>query len=420
MPSAAPIPDRSIADAPASGPTPLAPVLGLAAINSVATSALTSGVYFLTEHAYGFSRLENYGLALLQGVLYIAGALLAGRVLRSLHGWRIPTRTVLGLVLLVLAGAAVMPALTRQLGIGGPWAAWTFMAVYSPATGMLWPVVESYVSGGRRGAGLRRAIGRFNVVWAGSLVFMAVAMGAALGPEHPEHAVAAFGVVAVLHGVSIFVLPSFAPEPGHHDDDDEPHPPEYVRLLAGFRVLLPMSYLVLSTLGPSLPEIMKQIGVRKEWSAPLTAVWHLSRVLAFAAMERWHAWHGRWWTAWVGVSLLVGGFGATMLTPRLLEGAPALASVLLGLSSFGVGMAMVYTAALYYAMSVHTKGVHAGGTHEALIGLGYTAGPGFGLGAAGAVGAGLLGEAAFEWVVVGLVMVSAGGAVALAVRSARR
>lgn len=418
MPDPTAFPDPTMpGDTEAAGPTPLLPVLALAAVNSIATSALTSGVYFLTEHAYGFSRLENYGLALLQGVTYIAGALLAGRVLRALHARGVPTRTVLGLVLVVLAASAVMPAVTQQLGVGGPWAAWGFMAVYSPITGMLWPVVESYVSGGRRGAELRRAIGRFNVVWAGSLVFMAVAMGAALGPEHPEHAVAAFGVVTVLHGASVFVLPGFVTEPGRHDDDDdEPHPPEYVRLLACFRLLLPTSYLVLSTLGPSLPEIMKQIGVRKEWSAPLTAVWHLSRVLAFAAMERRHGWHGRWWTAWVGVAFLVCGFGATMLAPRLLDGGPALVAVVLGLSAFGAGMAMIYTAALYYAMSVHTSGVHAGGTHEALIGLGYTAGPGFGLGAAAAVGAGLVGESSFEWIVVGLVLASAAGAVAIAAR----
>jgi hypothetical protein len=38
-------------------------------------------------------------------------------------------------------------------------------------------------------------------------------------------------------------------------------------------------------------------------------------------------------------------------------------------------MGMVYFSALYYAMSVGHAQVDAGGTHEALIGSGYTIGP---------------------------------------------
>jgi hypothetical protein len=38
-------------------------------------------------------------------------------------------------------------------------------------------------------------------------------------------------------------------------------------------------------------------------------------------------------------------------------------------------MGVVYYAALYYAMSVGRAEVDAGGTHEALIGVGYTIGP---------------------------------------------
>jgi hypothetical protein len=39
----------------------------------------------------------------------------------------------------------------------------------------------------------------------------------------------------------------------------------------------------------------------------------------------------------------------------------------------------VYTGAIYYAMEVHKSDVDAGGTHETLVGLGYSVGPACGL-----------------------------------------
>src|SRR5690606_33164679 len=50
-----------------------------------------------------------------------------------------------------------------------------------------------------------------------------------------------------------------------------------------------------------------------------------------------------------------------------------------GLALFGFGLGGVYTGALYYVMEVGASEVEAGGTHEALIGGGYTLGPLIGL-----------------------------------------
>jgi hypothetical protein len=80
-----------------------------------------------------------------------------------------------------------------------------------------------------------------------------------------------------------------------------------------------------------------------------------------------------------------------------------------GLGLFGVGMAVIYSGALYYAMEVGKAQVQAGGKHEALIGAGYTAGPLIGLSASIAEDAGRLGAAQFEPVVLGIVAVVAVG-----------
>ena len=82
-----------------------------------------------------------------------------------------------------------------------------------------------------------------------------------------------------------------------------------------------------------------------------------------------------------------------------------------GLVALGIGMATIYSGALYYALVVGQAEVEAGGTHEALIGVGYTVGPLCGLLAIGAADAELIPatDAAFEVAVLTLV-----GAIAVA------
>jgi hypothetical protein len=94
-------------------------------------------------------------------------------------------------------------------------------------------------------------------------------------------------------------------------------------------------------------------------------------------LGRWHGWHGRWSVAVVGTLCVLGGFGGTLLAPGLLSGTAALVLVAAALAVFGAGLAALYTAALYYAFEV--GGSEGGGSHEALIGLGYSVGPACGL-----------------------------------------
>jgi hypothetical protein len=156
-------------------------------------------------------------------------------------------------------------------------------------------------------------------------------------------------------------------------------------LLVTFRILLPVSYMVLTALTPYLPTALAALGVPAAWRPPASAMWTAARVVTFFVVERWHGWHGRWFPAAIGVVLLLGGFAAAVLAPQLGPGVAGIVFMLAGLAAFGVGMSTIYTAALYYAMEVEKAEVEAGGTHEALIGLGYTAGPACGLAGVGMV-----------------------------------
>ena len=77
---------------------------------------------------------------------------------------------------------------------------------------------------------------------------------------------------------------------------------------------------------------------------------------------------------------------------------PSLAVVLAGFGILGTGFGVIYYAALYYAMVVGRAEVEAGGTHEGLIGAGYTVGPLAGL--AGVAIAGGAGVGSVGWGVV--------------------
>ncbi len=373
--------------------SPLGSVLAFTFLNSLGTGAVTTGLFFLTKAAFDFGPIKNFLLAALMGAAYIAGAAGAAPGLRLLarRSSRVSTRGVVAALMLALAALCALPmaaGIVTGIKPAPEWSAWAFGLVYLPLTGILWPIVESYMSGGRRGHDLRRATGAFNICWSGALVVAYWAMAPLLEGR-------ALLVILGLGVIHLLCLPlgwRMGPEPGRHlEDDHEPHPANYPALLRVFRILLPMSYVVLASLAPYLPDALDQLGVAPLWAPVVASIWLLTRVLTFWGLERWHGWHGRWSVPVVATTLLLLGFGLAVLSPvfgpitdaGLGLGLPAM---VLGLVVFGVAHATIYCGALYYGLEVGQAQVDAGGWHEALIGVGYTAGPLLGLGVALALG----------------------------------
>ncbi len=396
---------------PEQPPSPRAPSTPLRAsmlftfLSSSGTYVVESGIFFLTKQTYRFTDAENYALGVILGVTYIAGALLAQKVVeaaRARLGWS--SRDVLRVMMWVMAALCLLPLAMRLIepapGEGGrpaTWPIWVLVGLYSPLTGVLWPMVESYVSGGLREDRLRDTIGWWNVVWSSALIVAAVAMA----PLAKARAAELIAALSVVHLWCAWVLSSFAPEPDQHVDDHEVFPPVYRQLLVTFRLLLPLSYLVSSALMPYLPTLTLSLGVSERATTIVGGTWVLSRTIVFYWMLRRTGWHGRWWLAGAGGSMLLVGFGAAVLSARVasamgLGQGAGLGILIAGLSVFGAGMAMIYAGAIYYAMEVGSAEVHAGGKHEALIGVGYAGGPGLGLAAGAAVSAGAMHASWFE------------------------
>lgn len=402
-------------------------------LNSLGGGVVTTGFSFLSESAYGFTPGQNYWLGLAQGVTYIVGALGVGPVMAAaMRRWSgVTPRRALGLLTVALAVLCVLPWLIASAGVGSSWPFWLLVTGYSALTGVLWPVTESYLSGGRSGPGLRSATGMFNVVWSSALVVSYWMMGPLLG----SHALLVIVGVGAVHLASIGLLGSFSAHPAEHVHEEHgPTPEVYPRLLAVFRLQLPTSYLVYSALTPFLPLACVQLDVSADWKTPLVSVWLASRVLTFAVFQRWHGWHGRWATTLVGSVLLLGGFGVAVLSTLAASRwgfgrSGGLVALTLGLAVFGVGMGVIYSAAIYYALAVGRAEVDAGGKHEALIGAGYGGGPVCGLAAIAAANAGWIAPGTalgpitggqFQVLMLLLVAAVASGVVALSLWRARR
>ncbi len=354
-------------------PTSFPAVLAFTFLNSAGTGVITSGIFFVTKQGYAFSDRQNFVLGIVLGITYIIGALGAGPVVRALRSrLHLSERAVLAWLMALLAALCMVPLATR----GMLWPLWCMVGVYSTLTGVLWPMVESFLTGGRSPAQQRSALGIWNVVWSSALV---VAYWA-ISPFIENFAPQAIALLGLVHLIALATLVKFSPNPAPHlHDDHADHAAGATllrerSLLAVFQVLLPLSYVLSSALSPFLAGLLERLGTHPDWRTILASAWLLPRVLAFALLHRWQAWYGTLAAPVIGVTLLLLGFGACTLA-SLASANAALPIIVSGLVLFGLGMGTIYTGAISYAMRVGKAQVDAGGTHEALIGLGYSLGP---------------------------------------------
>ncbi len=338
-------------------------MLLVTALGSVSGGVFWTSVFFVTREQYRFSPAENLTLALVMGTGYTLVARSAGPVSTRLERWGVRRLAALAFVACALA-AAVPLFLTTRLGI------WLAALLGAAIPGVIWPIMESFLGGGRHGPELRRALGPYNLTWTFwvSVPLLLFPWLTRLHPLGPLFlcVLCNFAAVAV-----VSVLLPLRPAPPHPEHAEAAVGREYPALLAASNWLLPVSYLLLSTLSPILPHRLSELGT--PIPAPLVAAsWMLARFASLGAMAALPYWHGRWGTLVAGTAALLAGVALTLL-------AHSLPTVVCGLVLFGVGLGITYFCSIYYALTVGHAAVDAGGGFEALIGVGYMLGPTVGL-----------------------------------------
>jgi MFS family permease len=341
-------------------PTPLWAINSLTFMASIGTGVVWNGISFIAEHDYRFSKKMTLSLYLVMGLTYVIGAFSTGRVLRWLESVLSP-RTALGAILLCESLVCLSLWLVRA-----DWMLWAVACVMSVLSSWCWPIVESYLTAGRHGAQMRSAIGWWNMSWTGATAIALVLMTFVMQTE----ARMAIVLLGALHAVALIPLMRFERSPGKHDHESSATAVqrEYPFLLRAAHTLLPMAYVMVSAMGALMPYLMNDLHLDTAVQTPTASIWMWARIVSMAIMWQLGFWHGRWGTLLLGAVAMTLGFAMIVAGVSV----PLMAC---GLVMFGAGMGIIYYAALYYAMSVGKAEVDAGGTFEALIGVGYAVGP---------------------------------------------
>lgn len=332
------------------------------ALGSVSGGVFWTGVFFVTREHYRFSPAENLTLALMMGTGYALIARSAGAV--SLRFRELGVRRLAALGFVAWAFVAALPAFVpSRLGM------WLAAVLGAAIPGVIWPVMESFLGGGRHGPELRRALGPYNLTWtfSTSVPLLAFPWLTRLDPVGPLLLCTLTNLLAC---VGLGWLP-LRPAPPHPEHAETHVGREYPALLAASNWLLPVSYLLLSTLSPILPHRLSELGTPVP-AALVAATWMIARFATLGAMAALPHWHGRWGTLVLGCAALLAGVALTLL-------ATSLPFVVLGLALFGAGLGVTYFCSIYYSLAVGHAAVEAGGGFEALIGVGYMLGPAVGL-----------------------------------------
>ncbi len=332
---------------------------------SLGTGVLWTGIAFIAKHDYGFDQRQSFLLLTIAGVLYVVAAFGAGPLTRLVVR-RASPRAIMAWVFVLMIVSSLPILIPGKVAL-----LWIAACVNSITAAWLWPIIEASLAAGRHGRALRSALGWWNITWTSAVALSLILMAPLVERELARLAIAALAPLALGSLVLLRWMPR-SPAPHDPEDPAAEATPEFPLLLQAARLLLPTSYVLIGALAPLMPFLLVDLGVARRDETPLASTWMIARVAALAIMWRSTFWHGRWGTLLFGGVLLGAGFGATLL-------APSTPLLVLALAAFGAGQGIIYYAAIYYAMTVGRAAVDAGGTHEALIGLGYAIGPAAGL-----------------------------------------
>jgi len=347
-------------------------------LNSFATILYFNCLYFFMQQRFGFSDKDNLALAALLGLTYTFAAWQGGRFA---HRFGYFTALKIGFGLMT-AGLVVCSQLNSAPGV--------ILASLVTNVGMclIWPTLEALVSESETPAGVPRAVGIYNIVWAvtNALAFF---IGITLVKKIGFNVIVVTSIVIVLAQLALtFWMEIFsninkhaaahgnitAPPP----DPNRPSPARAKTFLRMAWLANPFAYIAINTLIAVTPGLDAKFHVAPLFAGCVWSLWCFARLGAFVVLWRWTDWHYRfrWLAAAFAVLLL--SFATILLSPNL-------AVLVVAQIFFGGAIGLIYYSSLFYSMDASEAKSEHGGIHEAAIGLGNCVGP-------------AIGAAALQWV----------------------
>ena len=360
-------------------------------ITSHSVALMLASIYFYTTSRFGWGSMQNYLLAAVLGVVYVAGAMSAHAI-----AVRLGRRQTLVTMYLLMSAAAWVAV----VGGTSPWVLVPVLLLYSGLSAVTWPALESLVSSGAEAGELSRRLGVYNCVWSGTGA-VTVALAGLLLKYWPVgnfvipgfwHCMMALLVLRVVNrGKASAAEEPPAGEPEHVRIDAEPELLR-VRTLALWmsRLALPATFVVISSLLAAMPTLPLIQRLDPTTRTVVGSVWMAARWFAFLALGATVWWHTRPRALLAAAVVILAGFVAITARPEWVPGfenvatGPWIAWMVAWQILLGAALGLIYAASLYFGMVLSDGSTEHGGYHEALIGLGTVLGPG-----AGAIAEGL-------------------------------
>jgi MFS family permease len=358
-------------------------VLLITGLMDIGATLLLSGIFFYTEHEFGWGPLKNLLLASAQGVMYIGGALLAHPLTLRGRRWG-PMGVLAG-----LQGGMTLFALIIMPVASSPAAMVALLLVYTLISAAVWPILESLVTRGADPHQMSRRVSIYNLVWSGGAA-VTVALTGTILHLHP---LGLFLVAALSHTMAGALAyrsmrdVASSPTTGQSFHPDPEPQLQRIRQLALWlaRVSLPAVFVLGYSLLAMLPSLPVLEGMTTANKTLIASIWMAARFLAFVLAGMTTAWHTRPRLLLAASALMLLSFWGITLRPSDLLNLPGLATGGIDLASMiiwqvalGLSMGMIYSGSLYFGMVLSDGSTEHGGYHEALIGLGAAIGPGVG------------------------------------------
>jgi len=343
----------------------------LGGMSSFATSFYFYYLYFFLQKQFGFDSKHNLALAGALGLIYVFASWQAGRFAQR-RGYFNALK--LGFSVMIFA-LAVGSQLNSATGI--------ILASATLTIGMcfLWPTIEALVSEGEDAAGLPRAVGTYNVVWA-STNALALFGGGTLVKKFGFKTIFFLPIAIIISQLVLtFWLEKHVNDAARAAGNEhtfvpipDPHRPSPAKTKAFLRMAWlanPFAYIAINTFIPMLPTVAARFHLSPMFAGFACSLWCFARLGTFIALWHWTDWHYqfRW---------LVTAFGVLIVSFTTILIVPSLAVLLAAQIFFGSAIGLIYYSSLFYSMDAgEAKGDH-GGIHEAAIGVGNCVGPAVG------------------------------------------
>jgi predicted MFS family arabinose efflux permease len=340
-------------------------------LNSFATILFFNYLYFFMRDRFEFGDRRNLLLAAWLGLTYTFAAWQAGKFA---HRFGYFTALKIGFGLMI-AGLAIGSQLASVPGV--------ILAATVTNIGMcfIWPTLEALVSESELPAGVPRAVGIYNIVWAVTNA-AAFFIGGTLVVQFGFKSIFYLPLAIMLTQLALtFWLQNHATETARAaagetiaaplPDPNRPSPARAKTFLRMSWLANPFAYIAINTLIAVTPGLAAKFHVSPMFAGFVWSLWCFVRLGAFVLLWRWTHWHYRFrWLA-ASFAVLILSFSAILLSPNLIV-------LIVAQIFFGGAIGLIYYSSLFYSMDGGTAKSEHGGIHEAAIGLGNFIGPAIG------------------------------------------